>query len=235
VRDVFGTDTPVQRCVRHKECHEAMTSVAGSSLEGVSVPRGGRHAAVRGDRLGDAARAMVRCDIGGRCDRRGLGARRRGRPGGSGDAPGVRGFGLLGDDERGGVGARAAAGGRLDGADRRRAQGEGGRVVGGQDRQARRTGAGRAGAPRPGAAGARADVRRSRAQGAPRPPDAHGPAADGGDQSRPRRAEPVRGQARVRPAARARRAGASDRAACRRSGGARSPRRSRSCGCSTSA
>src|SRR3982750_4247006 len=32
VRDVFGVHTPGQRCVRHKECHEAMTSVAGSSL-----------------------------------------------------------------------------------------------------------------------------------------------------------------------------------------------------------
>jgi transposase-like protein len=34
VRDVLGTHTPVQRCVRHKECHEAMTSAAGSSLTG---------------------------------------------------------------------------------------------------------------------------------------------------------------------------------------------------------
>jgi hypothetical protein len=161
VRDVFGSDTPVQRCVRHKECHEAMTSAAGSSLEGVSVPRRCRHAAVRGDRLGDAARAMVRAYAGGRGHRRGLGARRRGRSGGSGDAPGARGVGLHGDDERGGVGSRAAAGGRLDGADRRRAQGEGGRVAGGQDRQARRACAGRARAPRPGPAGARADVRRS--------------------------------------------------------------------------
>jgi putative transposase len=33
VRDVFGVDTPVQRCVRHKECHEAMTSAGGISLD----------------------------------------------------------------------------------------------------------------------------------------------------------------------------------------------------------
>src|SRR5215203_1543090 len=37
VRDVFGTDTPVQRCVRHKECHEAMTSGAAITLEDVGV------------------------------------------------------------------------------------------------------------------------------------------------------------------------------------------------------
>ena len=86
VRDVLGP-VPVQRCVRHKECHEAMTSAAGSSLEGVSVPRRCRHAAVRGDRLGDAARAMVRRHAIGRGHRRGLGARRRGRPRGPRDAP----------------------------------------------------------------------------------------------------------------------------------------------------
>jgi Transposase, Mutator family len=131
VRDVLGVHTPVQRCVRHKECHEAMTSAAGSSLEGVSVPRRCRHAAVRGDRLGDAARAMVRGHAGGRGDRGGLGARRRGRPGGSGDAARARGLGVHGDDERRCVGPRAAASGRLDGADRRRAQGQGGRVAGG--------------------------------------------------------------------------------------------------------
>src|SRR3954451_13255237 len=34
---VFGP-VPVQRCVRHKECHEAMTSAAGISLEEVLVP-----------------------------------------------------------------------------------------------------------------------------------------------------------------------------------------------------
>src|SRR4051795_2805952 len=52
VRDVLGAHTPVQRCIRHKECHEtAMSSAAGSSLEGVSVPRRCWHAAVRGDRL----------------------------------------------------------------------------------------------------------------------------------------------------------------------------------------
>jgi putative transposase len=104
VRDVLGTDTPVQRCVRHKECHEAMTSAAGSSLEGVSVPRGCRHAAVRGDRLGHAACAMVRGHAGGCCDRGGVGARRRGWSRGSGDAPGARRGGVHGDDERRGVG-----------------------------------------------------------------------------------------------------------------------------------
>src|SRR3954469_6116125 len=77
VRDVLGVHTPVQRCVRHKECHEtAMSSAAGSSLEGVSVPRRCWHAAVRGDRLGDVARALVAGAAGGRTDRRGLGARR---------------------------------------------------------------------------------------------------------------------------------------------------------------
>src|SRR5215217_14045 len=101
IKDVFGEHALVHRCHRHKECHEAMTSAAGSSLEGVSVPRRCRHAAVRGDRLGDAARAMVRGHGGGRGDRRGLGARRRGRSGGPGDAAGARGSGLHGDDERG--------------------------------------------------------------------------------------------------------------------------------------
>ena len=38
-------------------------------------------------------------------------------------------------------------------------------------------------------------------KGTSRPPDAHDPAADGGDQPRPRRTEPVRHQARVRSAA----------------------------------
>jgi hypothetical protein len=147
VRDVLGVHTPVQRCVRHKECHEAMTSAAAWSLEDVLVPRRCRHAAVRGDRLGDAARSMVRGDAGGRGDRRGLGAGRRGRPGRPRDASGRRGVGLHGDDERRSVGSGAAAGGRLDGADRRCAQGQGGRLAGGQDRQARCAGASRARAP----------------------------------------------------------------------------------------
>src|SRR3954451_735496 len=34
VNEVLGP-VPVQRCIRHKECHEAMTSAAGSTLEGV--------------------------------------------------------------------------------------------------------------------------------------------------------------------------------------------------------
>src|SRR3954453_22259977 len=176
IKAVFGEHALVHRCHRHKECHEAMTSVAGSSLGGVSVPTGGRHAAVRGHRLGDPTGRMVRGHAGGRRDRRGLGARRRGRPRGPGDAAGARGAGVHGDDERRGVGARPVAGGRLDGAARRRAQGQGGRVAGGQDRQARRARADRARAPRPGAAGACPDVRRSRAQGTPRPSDAHGAA-----------------------------------------------------------
>ena len=217
IKDVFGEHALVHRCHRHKECHEAMTSAAGSSLGGVHVPRRCRHAAVRGDRLGDAARAMVRGHVDGHGHRRGLGARRRGRPRRAGHAPGARGFGVHGDDERRGVGARAAAGGRLDGADRRRAQGQGGRIAGSQDRQARRARARRARAPRPRADGARADVRRSRAQGTPRPPHAHDPAADGGDQPRPRRSEPVRRPPRVRPATRARRSAAAGRA--RRAGG----------------
>ena len=54
-------------------------------------------------------------------------------------------------------------------------------------------------------AGARADVRRSRAQGAPGPADAHGPAADRSDEPRAWRPQPVRGHARVQAAARARR------------------------------
>jgi hypothetical protein len=33
VRDVLGSDTPVQRCIRHKECHEGVPSAAGASLE----------------------------------------------------------------------------------------------------------------------------------------------------------------------------------------------------------
>jgi transposase-like protein len=33
VRDVLGTRTPVQRCIRHKECHEGVSSAAGASLE----------------------------------------------------------------------------------------------------------------------------------------------------------------------------------------------------------
>ena len=33
VRDVLGTSTPVQRCIRHKECHEGVPSAAGASIE----------------------------------------------------------------------------------------------------------------------------------------------------------------------------------------------------------
>src|SRR5215216_2946821 len=73
------------------------------------------------------------------------------------------------------------------------------------------------------------------AQGTPRPPHAHDPPADRGDQPRPRSPEPVRRPARVRPTARAMPRSCWSRAASRRSGGARSPKRSRSCECSTSA
>ncbi len=57
IRTVFGERAPVQRCVRHKECHEAGTSAAPSSLEDVSVREESRDAAVRWDRLGDQAGA----------------------------------------------------------------------------------------------------------------------------------------------------------------------------------
>ena len=79
VAEAFGP-VPVQRCVRHKECHEVATSAAGASLEGVPVREEARDAAVRGDRLGDSACALVRDDAGGRGDRGRLGASRRGRP-----------------------------------------------------------------------------------------------------------------------------------------------------------
>ena len=59
VREVLGP-VPVQRCLRHKECHEAMTSVAGSSLEDVPVREEFLHAAVRWNRLGESPGAMVR-------------------------------------------------------------------------------------------------------------------------------------------------------------------------------
>jgi putative transposase len=76
VRDVLGIDTPVQRCVRHKECHEQRCRPwPGAAFGGVSVPRRCRHAAVRGDRLGDSACVLVRGHAGGGTDRRGLGAR----------------------------------------------------------------------------------------------------------------------------------------------------------------
>ena len=40
VRTGFGDRTPVQRCVRHKECHEAVTSAAPEQPRGRSRPRG---------------------------------------------------------------------------------------------------------------------------------------------------------------------------------------------------
>jgi putative transposase len=33
VRDVLGVSTPVQRCVRHEECHEGVPSAGGASLD----------------------------------------------------------------------------------------------------------------------------------------------------------------------------------------------------------
>jgi putative transposase len=38
IRDVFGAHALVHRCQRHKECHEAMTSAAGRSLEDGTRP-----------------------------------------------------------------------------------------------------------------------------------------------------------------------------------------------------
>jgi transposase-like protein len=60
---------PVQRCIRHKECHEAVASAAGSSLGDVPVREESRDAAVRWDRLGHAARAVVCRHAGGCRDR----------------------------------------------------------------------------------------------------------------------------------------------------------------------
>jgi hypothetical protein len=65
VRDVLGVDTPVQRCVREKECHEAATSGAAITLEDVVVFERSRDAAVRGVRLGDPSGAVV-CGHAGR-------------------------------------------------------------------------------------------------------------------------------------------------------------------------
>jgi hypothetical protein len=117
VRSVFG-EVPVQRCLWHKECHEAGTSVAEITLEDVVVFERSRDGAVRRNRLGDSACAMVCGDTGGYGDRGGLDAGRRGRPGVACRAcrPGCA--GVHRDDERRGVGPRPAAGGRLDGANR---------------------------------------------------------------------------------------------------------------------
>src|SRR3954452_18521900 len=65
-----GTST--HRCQRHKECHEAVTSAAESSLEDVAVREESLDAAVRWDRLGDQARAVVRVGARRRGDRRRL-------------------------------------------------------------------------------------------------------------------------------------------------------------------
>jgi transposase-like protein len=60
VRDVLGVHTPAQRCVRHKECHEGCRPRPEQPPRRVLRLRGERHAAVRWDRLGDAASALVR-------------------------------------------------------------------------------------------------------------------------------------------------------------------------------
>jgi putative transposase len=86
VRAVFG-EVPVQRCIRHKECHEADASVAEFTLEDVVVFERSRDAAIRGDRLGHATRAMVRGHAGGHGHRGGLDAGRRGRSGVAGRPP----------------------------------------------------------------------------------------------------------------------------------------------------
>jgi len=137
VRDVFGTDTPVQRCVRHKECHGAATSGAAIRLEDDAVFKRSRDAAIRRARPGHPAGAMVRGHAGGGGRRRGLDRGRRGRPGDARRATGRRlRVGVPGDDERGGVGPRASDRRRLGRADRRCPQGQGRRFACGQDRQA---------------------------------------------------------------------------------------------------
>src|SRR5438445_3075711 len=114
IEQVLGP-VPVQRCIRHKECHEGVTSAVVASLEGFPIREERRYAtAVRWDRLGHAASAMVRGYAGGRVDRRGLGAGRRGWVGWSRRSPGPGCSRVLGDDERRGVGPRPAASRRLD-------------------------------------------------------------------------------------------------------------------------
>src|SRR3954463_1302676 len=81
VRDVLGVHTPVQRCIRHKECHEAATSGAAITLEDVVVFERSRDAAVRGPRLGHPSGAVVCGHAGRKGDRRGVDCGRRGRPG----------------------------------------------------------------------------------------------------------------------------------------------------------
>jgi len=105
VRDVLGVSTPVQRCIRHKECHEAATSAAAITLEDVVVFERSRDAAVRRARLGDPSGAVV-CDHAGRGGyRRGLDRGRRGRSGDARRAAGRRRrVGVPGDDERSRVG-----------------------------------------------------------------------------------------------------------------------------------
>ncbi len=115
IKDVFGEHALVHRCQRHKECHEGVTSAVVANLEGFPIREERRYAAaVRWDRLGYAASAMVRGYAGGRVDRRGLGAGRRGRAGWSGRSLGPGCFRVLGDDEWRGVGPRPAASRRLD-------------------------------------------------------------------------------------------------------------------------
>ncbi len=97
VRDVLGTRTPVQRCIRHKECHEGqMTSAAAATLERVVVAERRRDAAVCGTRLGDQAGTMVRGHADRRDHRGGLDSSRRGRSRDARRASRARGVGVHG-------------------------------------------------------------------------------------------------------------------------------------------
>jgi hypothetical protein len=73
VRDVLRHDTPVQRCIRHKECHEAGAPPAAvEGLGDIGIREERRDAAVRRARLGHPTSTLVRGDT-GRCGhRRGL-------------------------------------------------------------------------------------------------------------------------------------------------------------------
>jgi transposase-like protein len=66
VRDVLGVHTPVQRCVRHKECHEGGDVRDWGQPRVVPVRKEFPDAAVRWDRLGDTPCAMVRSHAVGR-------------------------------------------------------------------------------------------------------------------------------------------------------------------------
>ena len=240
VRDVFGVDTPVQRCVRHKECHEAATSAGRDSRSRtLSSSRGAGMQQFVGLDWAYPSGAVV-C---GHAGRRGASTR----------------AGLPADEDGlamlvarlGGDGVLACLE-MMSGAAwvRERLQAAGGWIVQVADaRKAKAVGSLAAKTDKLDArvlaelarrdlvpAGARADVRRPRAQGTPRAPDAPGAAAHLGDEPRPRRPQPVRRQARLRAAAPPRRDELLDRsAAFPRSGAARSPRPSGSRASSTCA